>query len=96
MGKLETPDWIKEGYKSKEDWENKKGIKRKKEKGKTYKVKVCPKCGRSEVSIILGQEEGKGKSEWECKSCKWKGRNIEEKSMSEDEFLEHLEEKEKK
>lgn len=91
MGKLETPEWIREGYDSKADWEKAKGIKGKKTgSGKKYKVKACPKCGGTEVKIILGQEEGRGKSEWECKSCKWKGKNIEEKEMSDQEFLEHM------
>lgn len=98
MGKLETPEWIREGFDSKADWEKKKGIKGKKlaRAGKTRKIKVCPKCGSSEVRIILGQEEGKGKSEWECKSCKWKGRDPKEKELSDEEFLEHMEKMEGK
>lgn len=91
MGKLETPEWIREGYASKVAWEKKKGIKIKKPGTKTYKIKACPKCGSTEVRIVLGQEEGKGKSEWECKSCKWKGMDIGEKELSDIELLEHME-----
>ena len=97
MGKLETPDWIREGYDSKEEYEKKKGIKgKKKSKEKTYKVKVCPKCGSTSVSIVLVGEEGKRADNWECKACKWKGRDIGEKELSEDEFLEHMEKMEGK
>lgn len=91
MGKLETPDWIREGYDSKADWEKAKGIKGKKTRGKTHRIKVCPKCGSTGVQVVLGQEEGKGKSEWECKACKWKGREPEEKELSDEEFLAHME-----
>ncbi len=91
MGKLATPDWILEGYKSKEAYEKAKGIKSKKKEGKTYKVKVCPKCGSSAVSVVLTGEEGKKADEWECKACRWHGRNVEEKTLTADEFLEHME-----
>ena len=91
MGKLATPDWIKEGYNSKQECEKKKGIKSKKKAGKTYKVKVCPKCGSREVSVVLIGEEGKKADDWECKKCKWKGKNVDFEEVSEDEFLEHME-----
>jgi len=94
MGKLSTPDWIKEGYSSKEEYEKKKGIKNKKKKeGKVFKIRKCPKCGSDEVAVLLGNEEGKGKGEWECKKCKWTGRNINEEEVSEDEFMEYLDKK---
>ena len=96
MGKLETPAWIKEGYNSKEEYERKKGEGQKtetKKKGKSYRVKACPKCGGTDVSVVLNGEEGKKADEWECKKCKWHGRNIEEKEMNEDEFLEQMGEK---
>jgi hypothetical protein len=38
----------------------------------------------------LTGEEGKGAKEWECKKCKWSGKNIEEKEVTEDEFMEYL------
>ena len=92
MGKLSTPDWIKEGYDSKEEYEKAKGIKNKPKKtGKTYKVKQCPKCKSTDVNVVLTGEEGKKADNWECKKCKWSGRNIDEKEVSEDEFLEIME-----
>lgn len=91
MGKLSTPEWILKGYKSKEEYDkkigNKTGTGKGKAAGKTHKVKKCPKCSSTDVGIVLGQEEGKGKSEWECKKCKWKGRDIDEKEVDEEEFL---------
>ena len=94
MSKLSTPEWIKEGYNSKEEYEKKKGIKnKKKEKGKVFKIRKCQKCGSDEVAVLLGNEEGKGKGEWECKKCKWTGTNIKEDEVSEDEFMEYLDKK---
>ncbi len=94
MGKLATPDWIKEGFSSKEAYEKSKGIKNnKKEKGKVFKIRKCPKCNSDDVSVLLGNEEGKGKGEWECKKCKWKGTNIKEEEVSEDEFMKYLDDK---
>ena len=77
MVKLTTPDWILKGEKAQ----------KKKKQGKTYKVKKCPKCGSTEVHIVLVGEEGKKPENWECGACKWKGRNVEEKELAEDEFL---------
>ncbi len=90
MSAMKTPDWINEGYDSKADYEKAKGIHKEKKKGKTFRVKKCPECGSTEVEVILSGEEGKGSKGWGCKSCKWKGENSEEKEMSEDEFMEHL------
>ena len=86
MGKLETPEWIREGYDSKADWEKAHGMKGKKPNPNGHKVKVCPNCKSTQIKIVLGQEEGR-KSEWECLKCKWKGREPEEKIVSEEEFL---------
>jgi hypothetical protein len=120
MSKLSTPDWIKEGFDSKEAYEKSKGTKnhsdfgatksnsapsrRKKEdfvgkkktekaKGKIFKIRKCPKCNSDNVSVVLGSEEGKGKGEWECKKCKWIGRNVKEEEVSEEEFMKYLDEK---
>ena len=78
MGKLKTPDWILQG---------KEKPKEKKKAGKTFKIKICQKCGSNEVNVVLGGEEGRGSNGWECKKCKWKGKQPNEKEVSEDEFL---------
>lgn len=97
MGKLSTPDWIKEGFDSKEDWEKSQGKKSSgKKAGKTFKVKVCPKCGSDQVKVVLGGEEGKGDNGWECESCSWKGEKPKEMEMSEDEFMAYLDKMEGK
>lgn len=92
MGKLATPDWIREGYDSKEAYEKKKGIKTKKEKGKTFKLRRCPKCKSDKVGVVLTGEEGKGSGEWECKKCGWKGRDVKEEQLSEEDFMKYLDE----
>lgn len=92
---MKTPDWILEGYDSKADWEKKKGITSKKKEGKTFKIRECPKCHSDEVGLVLSNsdaEEGGGK-EWECRKCKWKGADIDEKELTEDEFMKYLDEK---
>lgn len=101
--KLKTPDWIIEGYKSKEEYglakpsskSQSNEIKSEKKK-KSYKLKICPKCGGREISVVLGGEEGKGSRGWECKACKWNGKDVDEKEMREDEFIAHLDKMEGK
>ena len=83
MGKLTTPDWILKG--------GKKPV-NKKEKG-IFKIRKCPKCGSDKVSVVLGAEEGNGNGEWECKKCKWSGKNISIDQVSEEEFMKYLDEK---
>ena len=73
--KLKTPDWVLEGYDSEAEYLKKKGISKKKVE-KTYKIRECPKCKSDDVGVVLGFEEGKGKGEWECHKCNWKGRDI--------------------
>ena len=95
MATMKTPDWILEGYDSKADWEKAKGIKSEKKAKRTFKIKVCPKCGSDDVKIVLSNsdaEEGGG-DEWECKKCGWRGKNIQEKELTEDEFMKYLDEK---
>ena len=92
MGKLATPDWIREGFDSKEAYEKKKGIKGKKEKGKTFKLRRCPKCKSDKVAVVLTGEEGKGTGEWECKNCGWKGRDVKEEELTEEQFMKYLDE----
>lgn len=91
--KLSTPDWIREGFESKKDWEKAKGIKSQK-KGKKFSIKVCPKCGSREVEVILGGKEGKGSKGWGCKKCGWKGKEVDKLELSEDEFMKYLDGKE--
>ena len=92
--KLKTPDWILEGYDSEEEYEKAKGISSSNsgKSGKTFKIRKCPKCGSDSVNVKITGEEGKS-GEWECKKCKWEGRNVKEKELSEDEFMKYLDEK---
>ena len=92
--KLSTPAWILEGYDSPAEYEKSRGIKKAKIKNeKTFRLRVCPKCGSDEVGVVLTGEEGKGAKEWECRKCKWTGKNIEDKELNEDEFMKYLDEK---
>ena len=95
MGKLTTPEWITEGFDSKADWEKSQGkkVSIKKGAGKTFKIRKCPKCRSTNVNVVLTGEEGRGSQGWECKKCKWTGKNIETEEVSEDEFLKMGEEK---
>lgn len=93
--KLATPDWIKEGYDSPEEYAKAKGVKSDKKKGKTFKVRECPKCGSDDVGLVLSNsdaEEGGGK-EWECRKCKWCGSEVKTKELDEDEFMKYLDER---
>ena len=92
MGKLATPDWIKEGFDSKKDWEKAHGSGKKKKSDKTFKLRLCPKCESDKISVVLGEEEGKNKGEWECKKCGWRGSDIKEKELTEEEFMKYLDE----
>jgi len=80
---LKTPDWILKGEKPPKE----------KKKGKTFKIRKCPKCESMGVEVVLGQEEGRGSSGWECKKCKWKGRDVVVEVVGEEEFMKNLEEK---
>ena len=94
MGKLTTPDWIKEGYDSPAEYAKSHGKStKKKETGKTFKIRRCPKCNSDNVNVVLTGEEGKGTKEWECKKCKWHGKNIEEEELNEEQFMKYLDEK---
>lgn len=87
--KLKTPEWILEGYDSEEEYNKAKGLVKKEKSRKTFKLKKCPRCNSDDVGIVITGEEGKG-SEWECHKCKWKGRNIDEKELTEEEFIRHF------
>lgn len=89
--KVKTPDWIKAGYDSKEEYEKSKGKSAEKKKsGKTFKYRECPECSSDNVVVAVG-EETKGK--WKCNNCGWEGKDIIEKELSEEEFLKYLDEK---
>ena len=103
--KLATPDWIKEGYDSPEEYAKSKGKSIKKKDEKTFHVKKCPNCGSYDVHVVLsgngGEEienedsipEGKATGEWACKKCKWHGKDVEEEELTEDQFMKYLDEK---
>ncbi|MCK4647529.1 hypothetical protein KAT24_01200 [Candidatus Pacearchaeota archaeon] len=76
--KLSTPAWILEG---KEKPKSKKN-------GKTFKIRECPKCRSDDVTVVIGQI-----GMWECKKCGWKGVDVVEKELTEDEFMKYLDEK---
>jgi hypothetical protein len=92
---MKTPDWIIQGFDSKADWEKKQGIKSTKKKGKTFKIRECPKCKSDEVGLVLSNSDSEtgGGKEWECRKCKWKGNGINEKELTEDEFMKYLDKK---
>ena len=98
--KVQTPDWILEGYDSKEAYEKAKGIKSEKKQKKAYKIKICPKCKSNNVGIVLSgndyEEESNTGREWECRKCKWRGKDIVEKGLTDAEFINHLEKEEMK
>ena len=95
--KLSTPTWILEGYDSEADYNKAKGIDNKKKSGKTFRIRVCPKCKSDEVGIVLSnsdsEEAGNTGKDWECRKCGWRGSGIEQKELSEDEFMKYLDEK---
>jgi hypothetical protein len=95
--KLKTPAWILEGYDSEADYNKAKGISGEKKKGKIFKIRKCPKCGSDNVGLVLSnsevEEDNNTGKEWECKKCRWKGRNIKEEELNEEEFMKYLDEK---
>ena len=85
--KLKTPSWIVEGFDSEADYNQSKGIAKEKKKGKTFNIREGPKCGSDDVAVVIGEV-----GMWECKKCKWKGRDVVEKELTEDEFMKYLDE----
>jgi len=95
--KLATPAWILEGYDSEADYNKAKGIDKKKKEGRTFKIRECPKCGSDDVGLVLSnsdaeEDDNTGKN-WECRKCKWSGKNIIEKELTEDELMVYLDSK---
>ena len=94
---MKTPDWILEGFDSKADWEKVHGVSGRKKSEKVFKMRECPKCGSDDVGVVISgsdseEESGTGQ-EWECHKCKWKGRDVIKKELTEDEFMKYLDEK---
>jgi len=77
--KIQTPEWILKGDDEKME---------KKKKGKTFKVRYCPKCGSDNVGVAIGEV-----GVWECYDCKNKGKDFVEKELSEEEFMAYLDSK---
>lgn len=97
-------DWEK-SHGIKNDKKVVKKIESKNEKSaKVFKVRRCPKCGSDKVKVVIsGQEdldfededaipEGKAEGDWECLKCKWRGKNVKEEEMNENEFMKYLDE----
>jgi hypothetical protein len=101
--KMKTPDWILEGFNSKEDWEKAHGGSSissntgNAKESKTFKIRECPKCRSSDVGVVISgldsEEETNTGKEWECRKCKWHGTEIKEKELTEDEFMKYLDER---
>ncbi len=83
MGKLATPDWILKGKKKPAE---------KKQDKRAFKLRRCPKCKSDRVAVVLTGEEGRGTGEWECKKCGWKGRDVHEEELTEEQFMKYLDE----
>ena len=86
--KLSTPAWITEGYDSPAEYNKAKGIKKEKKTGKTFNIKECPDCGSDDVGVVIGDE-----GSWECHKCKWRGMDIQEKELTEDELMKFMDKK---
>jgi ribosomal protein S27AE len=94
--KIQTPDWIKEGYDSPAEYAKAKGLdSKKKVSGKVYKIKKCPKCGSNNVKVVLSgsdsEEETNTGNQWQCGKCKWTGEKVKEEEVDEDTFLDYME-----
>jgi predicted nucleic-acid-binding Zn-ribbon protein len=97
-GKLSTPEWILEGYDSPEEYAKAKGLSGENKKdGKTFKMRECPKCGSDDVGVVLSgsdsEEDSNTGKQWECHKCKWNGRNVKEKELTEEELMQYLDKK---
>lgn len=62
---------------------------------KTFKIRECPKCSSDDVRVVLSNSDSEkgGGREWECKKCKWKGKDVIKKELSEEEFMKYSDER---
>ena len=88
--KLKTPNWILEGYDSEAEYNNVKGIDKKKKVDGVFTLKLCSKCGSEKVRVVLCEDK---KTKWKCEKCGWSGTQIKEKELAEEEFMKYLDEK---
>lgn len=79
---IKTPDWI-----LKDEKKSAKNTKQGKT-GKTFKIRRCPKCNSDDIAVVIGEV-----GIWECKKCKWDGKDVKEEKLSEDEFMKYLDER---
>ena len=98
--KLSTPTWIIEGYDSEADYNKAKGMSKEHrsvypqtlndgaKKAKTFKIRECPECGSDDMSVVIGEI-----GVWKCNKCDYKGKDIQERELSEEEFMKYLDEK---
>ena len=87
--KIKTPEWILKGHDSEERYEKTKS-KTGKKLGKTFKIRRCPQCNSDEVRVVVGEDS---KGLWECNKCKWRGEDIKEEELNEEEFFKYLDKK---
>jgi len=96
--KLSTPDWILKGEEKpkifgatkseKQDLVGEEKPTTKKKAKKMFKIRECPKCGSDDIGVVIGEI-----GMWECKKCGWKGVDVKEKELDEEEFMKYLDEK---
>ena len=86
--KLKTPDWIIEGFDSEEEYNKSKGLGAKKKINGIFKIRRCAKCDSDDVGVVIGEN-----GVWECHKCGWKGKDIKEEELQENEFLKLMEER---
>ena len=91
--KLKTPEWILKGRDSPEAYEKTRGKSSNKKKGKIFKIRKCPRCGSDDVGVVLVGDEGKKADKWECRECRWTGKDVNEKELNEEEFMKYLDER---
>lgn len=86
--KVVTPQGCipKEGTRT--SYEAPKNSTRGKKKCKIFKIRKCPACASKNVSVVLGEV-----GMWKCNDCSFRGTEIIEEEVSEEEFMKYLDEK---